>query len=42
MSYEEELKREELLRNIDRQLQRMTTRQLEMFLYELSTKEYES
>lgn len=43
MAYsDEEYKREELIRNIERQVERMTLRQLEMLEYELATKDYTS
>ncbi len=41
MSYtEDDYRREELIRNIERQIEQMTLRQLEMLFYELSTKDY--
>lgn len=41
MTYsDEDYKRDELIRNIERQVERMTLRQLEMLEYELATKDY--
>ena len=39
---DEDYRREELIRNIERQIGQMTLRQLEMLYYELSTKDYSS
>lgn len=37
---DEEYRREELIRDIERRVERMTLRQLEMLHYELETKDY--
>ena len=39
---EDEYRREEFILNIERQIEQMTLRQLEMLYYELSTKDYSS
>ncbi len=39
---DDDFRREELIRNIERQIEQMTLRQLEMLYYELSTKDYSS
>ena len=39
---DDDYRREELIRNIERQIEQMTLRQLEMLYYELSTKDYSS